>query len=400
MSDFYGSNTSIIDYMKLTNPQSDSVIIFGAGYMGCLVMYLCKYIYRINQIEFMDNDEKRNGLKFWDDIPCNLPYKKREKSVVFICVTDKKAEDSIEMQCRALGYEKVYSIDEGMLLYSIKDVPDSECVSAIYYAATGDYVDLESPVKFNEKIQWLKVYDHNPLYRTLTDKLAVKEYVARIIGKKHIVPTLGVWDSFEDIDFSILPEQFVLKCTHDSGSAVVINQKQNMDIEKLSVKFSKALSIDYYYVGREHGYKDIPRKIIAEPKLNGDAQTDIKDYKVFTFDGEPRIVQVDYDRFHNHTRIMYDAKDWKSLGFSTLYPYDESRIERQPEKLEEMLELSKILSKGIPHVRVDFYIVNNQVYFGEMTFHHGGGCEKFSDEKWNYTMGEWIHLPEKKIGWE
>ncbi|MBO5621024.1 MAG: glycosyl transferase [Butyrivibrio sp.] len=395
MNDFFGCHTSISDYMDLTNPKSDNVIIFGAGYLGCLVMYLCKYVYGIKQIECMDNDRRRKDLYIWDDIPCRLPYKNNKNSVVYICVWDKKSQVAIDKQCKSLGYENVYCIDDSMVLFSMKDVSDVECVKAIYYAATGNHVDLERPTKFNEKLQWLKVYDRNPLYQTLTDKLAVKEYVKKIIGEKYIVPTIGIWDTFEDIDFTKLPNQFVLKCTHDSGSAVVVNDKQNIDLEELSKRFSKALSIDYYYVGREHGYKNIPRKIIAEPKLNGDSVKDIKDYKVFTFDGDPRIVQVDYDRFHSHTRIMYDAKDWKSLGFSTMYPYDASKIEEKPAKLEEMLELSRILSKGIPHVRVDFYIVGDRVYFGEMTFHHGGGCEKFSDENWNDTMGEWIRLPKK-----
>ena len=161
----------------------------------------------------------------------------------------------------------------------------------------------------------------------------------------------------------------------------------------IAERFSAALNRDYYYIAREPSYIGIPRRIIAEPVLNDTESECLKDYKVFVFDGEPKIVQVDYDRFSNHSRIMYSAQ-WENLGFSTMYPYDETKEEPRPEELDELLTLARKLSEGFKHVRTDFYIADKQIYFGEMTFFHGSGYERFSDERWNRIMGEWLTLPE------
>lgn len=383
------------EFLRL-NSVFETISIFGCGYVGKIVMYLCKYIYRLRVRECLDNNEKYAGKIFWNDIVCRMPQDGDINSIILICVNDDLIGEKIDKQCLSLGYKKVYRVNENLIYSAMNELSDRECVFVRYYARTEQFLNIDRPITFNEKLQWLKVYDHKPLYNILTDKLAAKEYIGSLIGRKYIIPTIGSWESFDDINFDMLPKCFVLKCTHDSGSAEIILDKDAIDMNRLKKKFDKTMSRDYYWAGREHGYEGIPRKIIAEKKLNGDSNEDVKDYKVFCFDGIPRLIQVDYDRFHNHTRVMYSTA-WEPLGFSTCYPYGETNIEGKPINLDELLELSSVVSVGIPHVRADFYIIEGKIYFGEMTFHHGSGCEKFSDEEWNYRLGEYIRLPEKSI---
>ena len=378
------------------NNVSGTVTIFGCGYVGKIVMYLCKYIYNFRIRECLDNNEKRTGELFWNDIVCKIPQDGDVNTNVLIAINDDKIVNKIENQCLSIGYKNVYKVNEDLIFSAMNELSDRECVYIRYYARTGQYLNLERPITFNEKLQWLKVYDYKPIYNTLTDKLAAKEYIGSLIGEEHIIPTIGIWDSFDDIDFSTLPKYFVLKCSHDSGSAEIILDKDTIDKISLKKKYDKTMSRDYYWAGREHGYKGIPRKIIAEPKLNRDSKDDVKDYKVFCFDGVPKLIQVDYGRFHNHTRVMYST-EWEPLGFSTCYPYGGDDIESKPDNLNKLLELASVVSAGISHVRADFYLIDNKIYFGEMTFHHGSGCERFSDEEWNYRLGEYLKLPEKSI---
>ena len=256
----------------------------------------------------------------------------------------------------------------------------------------GYKLDLKNPKTFNEKLQWLKLYDRNPLYTTLVDKVKVKEWVAKKIGEKYILPTLAIWERAEDIDISQLPNEFVLKCNHDSGSVIICKDKSKFDLVAAKEKLGNALQYNWYLEHREWAYKNVKPCIYAEPYVVDEKTGDLPDYKFFNFEGEPRMIQVDFDRFTNHKRNLYDTA-WNFLEASIKYPFDRNRVFDKPTVLDELLNLSRKLSKGIKHVRTDFYLINDHIYFGEMTFYHGAGYDSFSSNELRECMGEWILLP-------
>lgn len=272
-----------------------------------------------------------------------------------------------------------------------KLLTDKAYIKLKYWAVFGKKLDLENPRSFNEKIQWLKLHDHNPLYTKLVDKAAVKEYVASIIGNKYIIPTLGVWDSFDEIDFDSLPNKFVLKCTHDSGGIVICKGKDKFNIAEAKKTISKCLKRNYYWSGREWPYKDVKPRIIAEQYLVDESGKELKDYKVFNFEGVPVFVQVDYDRFTSHKRNLYSL-DWKYINAEIEFPTDPQHEICKPSNMDDMIETAKKLSFGFPHVRTDFYIVNGRLYFGELTFYHGSGFEEFRPDEFGDALGNRITL--------
>ncbi len=269
---------------------------------------------------------------------------------------------------------------------------DEQYLKLLYKAALKKKLNLDNPQTFNEKLQWLKLHDRNPDYTKMVDKYEAKKYVASIIGEEYIIPTLGVYDKFDDIDFDKLPNQFVIKCTHDSGGLVICKDKNTLDIKAARKKISKCLKRNFYYFGREWPYKNVKPRIIIEKYMVDESNKELKDYKVFNFDGKPKIIQVDYDRFVEHKRNLYD-KDWKYIEAAIQYPTNpEIKIEK-PKNLTKMLELAKILSKDIPHVRTDFYSIEDKIYFGELTFYSESGLGKFSPKQFEKDMGEWLKLP-------
>ncbi len=255
--------------------------------------------------------------------------------------------------------------------------------------------NLKNPATFNEKLQRLKLYDHNPKYPKLVDKYLVKDYIAKTIWKEYIIPTLWVYDKFDDIDFDKLPNQFVLKCNHDSWSVIVCKDKKCFDKQFAKEKLSKALKYNYYNYAKERAYKNITPKIIAEKYMVDESWTELKDYKIFCFNWEPKIIQVDYDRFKWHKRNLYDLER-NLLPFEIQYPSDKNHEIRKPMCLDKIIELAKKLSRWIPHVRVDFYVINEKIYFWELTFYHGAWYENFVPSAWWIKMGEWLILPNKK----
>lgn len=262
-----------------------------------------------------------------------------------------------------------------------------------YRASLGKKLNLENPQTFNEKLQWLKLYNRKPEYTVMVDKVKAKEYVANIIGEEHIIPTLGVWDNPDDIDFDKLPNQFVLKCNHNSGLGMCIcRDKSKLDIEKVKRELRKGLKQNYYLHGREWPYKDVPRKILAEKFMVDESGTELKDYKIFCMDGEPEIIEVDYGRFSKHMRNMYD-KTWDLMEMEFNYPSDASHVIDRPEKLNEMLELARKLSKDIPYVRTDFYSIGEKLYWGELTFFNEAGMGAFRPEEWDERLGKLVVLP-------
>lgn len=272
------------------------------------------------------------------------------------------------------------------------NMPDEEYLRRMFRLKVGYDLNLEDPKTFNEKLQWLKIHDRRPEYTTMVDKYAVKKWVADRIGEQYVIPLLGVWDHFDDIDFDALPDQFVLKCTHDSGGLVIVKDKSSMDKKSAKKKLERCLKRNYYWVGREWPYKNVKPRIIAEKYMEDESSTELKDYKVFNFDGEPKLIQVDYNRFAEHKRNLYTL-DWEYIRAAIQYPTDPTHKIDRPKCLEQMLQLARTLSTGIPHVRTDFYCIDDKVYFGELTFHHGSGCEKFAPESLGEKMGDWIKLP-------
>ena len=274
-------------------------------------------------------------------------------------------------------------------------IPDKWAVSIKYRNHFYKKLDLNNPQTFNEKLQWLKLYDRRPEYTRMVDKYLAKEYVAGIIGEEYIVPTLGVWKSFDEIDFDALPDQFVLKCNHGSGDAVICKGKNTLDIEAARKKLTDALSKDYYLVSREWPYKNVERLILAEQYLEDTETRDARDYKFFCFDGKVRCFKVDLDRFSGRHANWYDLEGkilpYGTQGAEPLY----DREVKLPEKLDEMIELAERLSKGYPFMRVDFYYVNGKIYSGELTFYPASGLTPFTDMEWDRAMGRWLTLPEK-----
>lgn len=275
-------------------------------------------------------------------------------------------------------------------------LPDRIAVSIKYRNHFLKKLDLNNPVTFNEKLQWLKLYDRRPEYTLMVDKYRAKEYVASIIGEKYIIPTLGVWKSFDEIDFASLPDQFVLKCNHGSGDVVICKDKKALDIDAARKKLTAALKQDYYLVSREWPYKNVERLILAEQYLE-DAQThDARDYKFFCFDGEVKCFKVDYYREKSHHANWYTPE-----GELLPYSYERTRpcLDESvsiPDDLPLMINLAGKLSQEIPFLRVDFYYVNHRIYAGELTFFPGSGLLPFTEEKWDVIMGQWLTLSDKK----
>lgn len=276
------------------------------------------------------------------------------------------------------------------------NLPDCEFLRKKYEAQFGEKLNLENPRRFNEKLQWLKLYDRKPEYSVMADKYLVKDYVAGIIGEQYIIPTIAVWDDAEKVDFRILPDQFVLKCNHNSGLGMCICQnKEALDIKKVKEKLAKGLKQNYYLSNREWPYKNIERKIIAEQYMQ-DGTKGLTDYKVHNFNGIPQFILVCKDRFKDSglTEDFYTS-EWNHMEVKRPNCTNSKVVMKRPEELDEILELSKKLSKGIPFVRTDFYIINHQVYFSEMTFYPAAGFEKYEPDKWDFVFGDYLTLPKR-----
>lgn len=276
----------------------------------------------------------------------------------------------------------------------IKFFSDQTYLKLLYKGKMNRKLNLDHPQRFSEKLQWLKLYDRKPEYPLMADKYEVRKYVAEKLGdKKYLIPLISgaVWERADDIDFGILPEQFVLKCTHDSQSVIVCKNKADLNEEIVKKTFNKALKRNYYYEGRQWVYKNIKPRIIAEQFMGTEDGTDLKDYKFFCFNGIPKVIEVDYDRFTNHTRKYYDA-NWNELDIQNIYPKSD-RTGDKPDHLEEMLDIAAKLSQDMYHARIDLYDIAGSVYFGEITFYHNAGFCKFTPDEVDIQWGEWLKLP-------
>lgn len=271
-------------------------------------------------------------------------------------------------------------------------VPDKLYLSILFRHRLGYNMDWDNPKTFNQKLQWLKLNDRRPEYTRMVDKYEAKKYVADIIGEEYVIPTIGVWNTVDEIDFDALPMQFVLKCTHDSGGIVVCKDKSRLDIAEAKKKLKKGLKTNFYWQSREYPYRGVKPRIIGE-KYMEDNSGELRDYKFFCFDGEPKFMFVASDRMKaDDTKFDFFDMDYNHLPFTNGHP-NAAKSPRKPETFEQMKQLAAKLSQGIPHMRVDFYDVAGHVYFGEMTFFHWSGMTPFEPEEWDYKFGEYLQLP-------
>ncbi len=268
---------------------------------------------------------------------------------------------------------------------------DESAVRIGYYLSMHKRLNLVNPQTFNEKLQWLKLYDRRPEYTRMVDKALSKDFVKEILGEGYTFKTLGVWDSFEDIDFQKLPRQFVLKCTHDSGGLVICKDKQNLNVDNARKKITKCLRKNYFFATREYPYKDVEPRILAEEYMVDESGTELKDYKFFCFNGIPKMFFVATDRAID-TRFDFFDVDFNHLPFTQGHPWADKEI-KKPDNFDEMLRIAAKLSEGIPHVRIDLYNIRGKIYFGEMTFFHYSGTMPIHPEEWDYKIGEWLNLP-------
>lgn len=293
------------------------------------------------------------------------------------------------MKSIKMNKEKLF---EGLKHGNFKAMSDEQFIRLQYALKMKKNLNLENPTTFNEKLQWLKLNDQNPKYTQLVDKYAVRAFVKERIGAEYLIPIYGVYENYEAIDFEALPQKFVLKMNHTSGGVFIIQDKSQINHEKLKMEINRWLASNYYWMHREWPYKNIKPKIIAEKFMVDESEHDLKDYKFFCFDGEPQFLYIASER---DTALKFDFfdLDFNWLPVKQMVGNSEGKIQK-PKKYEEMIELARTLSEGIPHVRVDLYNNNGEIYFGELTFYHNGGHEPFIPDTYDYKFGEFLQLPE------
>lgn len=280
-----------------------------------------------------------------------------------------------------------------------KILSDKNFIKIQYRIKTGKELDLNNPKTFREKIQWLKLYDRNPIYTLFVDKVACKDYLKEKVGEKYIIKTLGVYDKFDDIDFDRLPDKFVIKCTHDSGSVIICNNKDEFmkHLNEHKQKIESFKKYNFYYSGREYHYKDVPKKIIVEEFLENEDKTNFLEYKLWTFYGETKLIDVVEKNNESKYGVVsnyYDEK-WNALDLKFLFPKKKSEFEK-PKQYNQLIKIAKQISKDYPVMRVDFYIVNDEIKIGELTIYHASGYAPMYPEHWDLDIGEYINLEKIK----
>lgn len=258
-------------------------------------------------------------------------------------------------------------------------------------------LNLENPKTFSEKLQWLKLHDRKPIYTIMVDKVEAKKYVASIIGEEYIIPTIAVWNSVDEIDWNVLPSQFVMKCSHDSGGIVICKDKSKLNKRKATEIMRKGLKRRYFWQNREWPYKDVTPRIIVEEYMEDKETNELRDYKFFCFDGVVKALFIASERQKKGEETKFDFFDenYNHLPIINGHP-NAAVIPQKPIRFEDMKVLASKLSKGFPHLRVDFYEMNGKIYFGELTFSHWSGMVPFEPVEWDYKLGEWIILPTEK----
>ena len=290
--------------------------------------------------------------------------------------------------CDFFKYYKYYA-DK----YNLIKLKDEQFLKILYKKTFGRDLNLDNPKRFNEKLQWLKLYDRNPKYTKMVDKYEAKKYVASIIGDKYIIPTLGIYDEFNQINFEKLPDQFVIKCTHDSGGLVICKDKAKLDIKKSKKIINKSLKRNYYYPGREWPYKNVKPRIIIEKYMEEKNYSQLNDYKFMCFNGKVNcsFVCSERDNKKEGLAVTFFDINWEKMPFKRHYRNSIKKIDK-PKNYDLMIKLAEQLSENIPFVRVDFYEIDGKVYFGELTFYPGSGLEEFEPDYLDEKLGNLIDL--------
>lgn len=285
-----------------------------------------------------------------------------------------------------------------IVLYLIYKMPlpfinDESFLKLKYNLILNKKLNLDNPMTFNEKLQWLKLYDHNDNYTMMVDKYKVRNYISEMIGEEYLIPLIGVYNDYEEIDFDSLPNQFVIKPNHTSGDVFICKDKNDINHKALRKMINKWLKKDYYLIHREWPYKNVERKIIIEKYMKDNSTNELTDYKVMCFNGKTKNIFTCTDRYTDGLKVTFFDLNWNKLPFSRHYPSSKKEISK-PKNLDIMIELSEKLAKNIPFVRVDWYEINKKLYFGELTFYPGSGYEEFTPEVWDEKLGEMIDLSE------
>lgn len=286
-----------------------------------------------------------------------------------------------------------YVFGNYMMKHCPKLMSDKWYLKVMWKRCMGYKLDLEHPKTFNEKLQWLKLYDRKSIYTTMVDKYKAKQWVANRIGEQYVVPTLAAYNSVDEIDLDKLPDKFVLKCNHDCGSVVICKDKSTFDLEAAKKTLAAAMEKNYYWKAREWPYKNVKRVVLAEKFLEVPEANDLIDYKMMAFGGKVKCGFTCTNRRSDEGLYVtfYDT-DWKKMPFERTYPAEVKPVEK-PASYELMIELAEKLSENLPFSRVDFYEIEGKPYFGEITLYPGAGFEAFEPKEWDKTLGDWIELP-------
>lgn len=310
----------------------------------------------------------------------------------------------LDMKCIQFDFSKILNTVKSpkVILLKMLDIgffnwlSDEKFLKLKYKLVVGKNLNLDNPQSFNEKMQWLKLNDRKDIYTIMVDKYEAKEYVSKIIGDEYIIPTLGIYNRFDDINFEKLPNQFVIKCTHDSGGIVICRNKSEFNIKEARKTINKYLKRNYFYVGREWPYKNVKPRIIVEKFIENSDGEQLRDYKFFCFNGVPKLMYLS-EGLENHATARMSFYDM-NFKLTRCKRSDYKQLDYTPERpktFDKMKEYSRILSKNIPHLRVDWYEINGHLYFGELTFTTCSGFIPFDDEKWDYKIGNMLKTMKK-----
>lgn len=281
----------------------------------------------------------------------------------------------------------LYLSNHGFRVFS-----DEKYLKIVYKLKLNKKLNLNNPTTYNEKLQWLKLHDRKKEYIDMVDKYAAKQFVSKKIGSEYVIPTLGIYDSFDDINFDELPNQFVIKCTHDSGGLFIVKDKNSFDCNKAKKIINKCFKKNYYNSGREWPYKNVKPRIIIEEYKEDSNTKELRDYKYFCFNGKVEMMFISSNRQgEGDTYFDFFDKDFNHLPFRQGHP-NAPVVPEKPINHSKMIELAEKLSSGIPHVRIDFYEVDNKIFFGEMTFYHFSGFTPFESEEWDNKIGDMLDL--------
>lgn len=278
-----------------------------------------------------------------------------------------------------------------------KYIKSDELYLRVYYwLCMGKKLDLNNPRLFTEKLQWLKLHNTSELCTQLVDKYRVRDFIKERIGEEYLIPLLGVWEHFDEIDFDVLPEEFVLKTNHGSGGVLTCQDKSRLDLDDARHQIENSLKTNYFWASREYPYRNVPPRIIAEQFMKGEDGKAPVDYKFFCFNGEPKVLFYASERYNDDNlppKFDYYDMELNHLPVRSKGHENSDKVLTMFPEFEKMKMVAKELSQGFPHVRVDLYLVKGRIYFGEMTFHHDGGLVPFEPKEWDMKFGDMIKLP-------